>query len=61
MVEFSSRMRLLLLVVGLVAFATVSMVVDRRALWAGSRELPAWAGPVLDAAVPIQKAVALLG
>ena len=51
-------MRLPLLVVGLVAVATVSMVVDRRALRGGPRELPPWAGPILDAAVPIQKALA---
>jgi rod shape-determining protein MreC len=52
-------MRLPLLVVGLVAVATVSMVVDRRALRAGPRELPPWAGPILDATVPLQKAIAL--
>jgi rod shape-determining protein MreC len=52
-------MRLPLLVVGLVAVATVSMVIDRRALSLGGRELPAWAGFVLDAAVPVQKAIAL--
>jgi rod shape-determining protein MreC len=52
-------MRLPLLVVGLAAVATVSMVVDRRALRAGDRELPPWAGPIVDAAVPFQKALAL--
>ncbi len=52
-------MRLSLLVVGLVAAATVSMVVDRRALRVGERQLPPWAGPILDATVPLQKAIAL--
>jgi rod shape-determining protein MreC len=51
-------MRLSLLVVGLVAAATISMVVDRRALRVGGRELPPWAGPILDATVPLQKAIA---
>jgi rod shape-determining protein MreC len=51
-------MRLPLLVAGLVAVATVSMVVDRRALRGGPRDLPPWAGPILDAAVPLQKAIA---
>jgi rod shape-determining protein MreC len=58
MVQVQSRIRLSLLVAALVAVATVSMVVDRRALRGGGRELPAWAGSVLDAAVPVQKAVA---
>lgn len=59
MTEAQNRIRLSLLVVALVGMATVSMVVDRRALRAGGRELPSWAGPVLDAAVPVQKAMAL--
>jgi rod shape-determining protein MreC len=59
MAEFPSRIRLSLLVMVLVAVATVTMVVDRRALRAGRRELPTWAGPVLDVAVPVQRAVAL--
>jgi rod shape-determining protein MreC len=50
-------MRLPLLVVGLVAVATVSMVVDRSALRGGPRNFPPWAGPIVDAAVPIQKAL----
>jgi rod shape-determining protein MreC len=57
MAEFHSRARLTLLVVALVGVATVSMVVDRRAFRYGVRDLPSWAGPLLDAAVPIQKAV----
>ena len=58
MTDLRVRVRLPLLVVGLVAVATVSMVIDRRALSLGGRELPAWAGFVLDAAVPVQKAIA---
>jgi rod shape-determining protein MreC len=57
MAEFHSRTRLTLIVVVLVGVATVSMVVDRRAFRSGDRDLPTWAGPLLDAAVPIQKAV----
>ena len=57
MAEFHSRARLTLIVVTLVGVATVSMVVDRRAFRDGERDLPSWAGPLLDAAVPIQKAV----
>jgi rod shape-determining protein MreC len=59
MAEFRSRIRLSFLVALLIGLATVSMVVDRRALRAGVRDLPAWAGPVVDAAVPVQKAMAL--
>jgi len=59
MPELSSRVRLALLVTTLVALAIISIVVDQRALRAGGRELPAWAGPLLDAAVPVQKAMAL--
>lgn len=59
MPEFSSRLRLALLVAILVAVATASMVVDQRALRGGGREMPVWAGPLLDAAVPVQKAMAL--
>jgi len=57
MADLRVRMRLPLLVVGLVAVATVSMVVDRRALRGGPRNFPPWAGPIVDAAVPIQKAL----
>jgi rod shape-determining protein MreC len=59
MPEFSSRARLALLVALLVAAATVSMVVDQRAQRGGAGEMPSWAGPLLDVAVPVQKAMAL--
>ena len=57
MVEAQNRIRLSLLVALLLAVATVSMVVDRRALRSGGRELPTWLGPVLDVAVPVQRIV----
>ena len=59
MPEFSGRVRLALLVTLVIALATVSMVMDQRALRGGGREMPAWAGLLLDAAVPVQKAMAL--
>jgi rod shape-determining protein MreC len=58
MAESHSRIRLALLVAVLIGVATVSMVVDRRALRDGTRDLPAWAGPILDATIPVQRAVA---
>ena len=57
MVETHNRVRLTLLVVALVGFATVTMVVDRRALRDRARDLPAWAGPLLDVAAPVQRAL----
>ncbi len=57
--EFRSRIRVTILVVVLVAAALVTMVSDRRAMREGGRELPGWAGGVLDLAVPVQKMVAL--
>src|SRR5262245_60304887 len=59
MADLRGRVRLPLLVVGLVAIATASMVADRRARSEGGRELPPWASPLLDAVVPLQKAIAL--
>jgi len=59
MAETRNRVSLTLLVVALVGVATVTMVVDRRALRDGTREVPAWAGGLLDAAVPVQRALAL--
>jgi rod shape-determining protein MreC len=59
MADLRVRVRLPLLVAVLAAAATASMVADRRALREGGRELPPWAGPVLDAVAPVQKALAL--
>jgi rod shape-determining protein MreC len=59
MAEFRSRVILALLVAGLVGTALVNMVVDRRGLGEGVRELPWWSGLVLDIAVPVQKAVSV--
>jgi len=59
MADLRGRVRLPLLVAGLVAIATASMVADRRARGEGGRELPPWASPLLDAVVPLQKAIAL--
>ena len=59
MAEFHRRLPISLLVAGLVALAVVTMVVDHRAVMSRSRELPAWAGVVMDVAAPVQKAVAM--
>ena len=59
MADLRGRVRLPLLVLGLVAIATASMVADRRAGSEGTRELPPWASPLLDLVVPLQKAIAL--
>ena len=59
MAEFRSRVILALLVAGLVGIALVNMVVDRRGLSEGGRELSWWSGLVLDVAVPVQKAVSV--
>jgi rod shape-determining protein MreC len=59
MAEFHRRLPISLLVAGLIAVAVVSMVVDRRAVISGSRDLPAWAGAIMDVAAPVQKAVAM--
>jgi rod shape-determining protein MreC len=57
--EFGRRVRIAVLVVALGAVALVSMVSDRRAWVAGDRELPWGTGAILDAAVPIQNAIAM--
>jgi rod shape-determining protein MreC len=57
--EIRSRLSVSILAAGLAALALVSMVADRRSLLEGSRDLPFWAGAVLDIAVPVQKMVAL--
>jgi rod shape-determining protein MreC len=59
MAEFHRRLPVPLLVAGLIALAVVSMVVDRRAVLRGGRELPAWAGAIMDVAAPVQNAVAM--
>lgn len=58
MAESHSRIRLALLVAVLIGVATVSMVVDRRALRDGTRNLPGWARPILDLTIPVQRVVA---
>ncbi len=58
MAESHNRIRLALVVSVLIGVATVNMVVDRRALRDGTRDLPAWAGPILDLTIKVQRAVA---
>ena len=59
MTEIRSRVLLAGLTALLAGFALVNMVVDRRALAQGGRELSWWSGLALDIAVPIQKFVAI--
>jgi rod shape-determining protein MreC len=59
MIGLGHRLRIAILVAGLVSVAVVSMVWDRRALLGGGRELPWGAGVVLDVTVPVQKMVAM--
>lgn len=59
MTEIRSRVLLAGLTAVLAGFALVNMVVDRRALAQGGRELSWWSGLALDVAVPIQKFVAI--
>ena len=59
MAEHRNRTPLTALVVGLLAFAVVAMVVDRRSAPGGpERELSGWAGAILDIAAPVQKMIA---
>jgi rod shape-determining protein MreC len=58
MAEFRSRTPLSALLVGLVAFAVVAMVVDRRSMLDPDRERSGWTGAVFDIAAPIQKVIA---
>jgi rod shape-determining protein MreC len=58
MAEFRSRTPLTALLVGLVAFAVVAMVVDRRSMLDPDRDRLGWTGAVLDIAAPIQKVIA---
>lgn len=57
--ENQSRIRVSVVVGALVALALFTMVSDRRALQQGVRELPSWAGGLLDLAVPVQRVVAM--
>ncbi len=59
MAEFRNRTPFLALIVMLVAIAIIAMVVDRRAMLRGGRELSGWTGAVLDVAVPVQKMIAM--
>jgi rod shape-determining protein MreC len=59
MTDYRSRVFIGFLAVGLVGVALVNMVVDRRAVSGGGRELSWWSGLVLDVAVPVQKMVAV--
>lgn len=59
MAEFRYRVILAFVIAALLGAALVNMVVDRRALASGGRDLPWWSGAVLDVAVPIQKMVAV--
>jgi rod shape-determining protein MreC len=59
MAEFRYRLILAFVVAAVLGAALVNMVVDRRALASGGRDLPWWSGAVLDIAVPIQKMVAV--
>lgn len=58
MAEVQSRVRLSFLVALLVGIAVVAMVAERRAHQRGRRDIPVWVGPLLDLAVPLQKALA---
>jgi len=59
MTEIRSRVLLAGLTALLVGIALINMVVDRRALARGGRELSWWSGLVLDVAVPVQRLVGL--
>lgn len=59
MSEFRSRVLVAFLVALVVGLALVNIVVDRRALGQGGRDLPWWSAVVLDVAVPVQKMVAV--
>jgi rod shape-determining protein MreC len=59
MTEIRSRVLLAGLTAVLAGVALINMVVDRRALAQGGRELAWWSGLALDVAVPIQKFVAI--
>jgi cell shape-determining protein MreC len=57
--DLRRRLATSLIISGIVAAAIVTLVLDRRAVQRGGRDLPAWIGVVLDVAAPVQKAVAV--
>ncbi len=59
MADYHNRTPVTALAVGMVAFAVVAMVVDRRAMLRPDRELSGWSGAVLDVAAPVQRMIAL--
>ena len=59
MSEFRSRVVVAFLISLVIGIALLNMVVDRRALGQGGRDLPWWSAAVLDVAVPVQKMVAV--
>jgi rod shape-determining protein MreC len=59
MSEFRSRVLVAFLISSVIGIALLNMVVDRRALGRGGRDLPWWSAAVLDVAVPVQKMVAV--
>jgi len=59
MAEFHRRLPLPFIVAGLIAVTVVSMVVDRRSVLNGGRDLPGWVGALMDVAAPVQKAIAM--
>jgi len=59
MAEFHRRLPLPFIVAGLIAVTVVSMVVDRRSLMNGGRDLPGWFSTLMDLAAPVQKTLAM--
>jgi rod shape-determining protein MreC len=59
MAEYRNRFPLTVVVAALIALAVVAMVVDRRSVLRGGRELGGWTGSLLDFAAPVQKLIAL--
>ena len=59
MADYHNRTPVTAVAAGLVAFAVVAMVVDRRSLVSPDRELSGWSGAVLDIAAPVQRMIAL--
>jgi rod shape-determining protein MreC len=59
MADYHNRTPVVALAAGLVAFAVVAMVVDRRSGMSPDRELSGWSGAVLDIAAPVQRMMSL--